>query len=261
MTDSREPEQRGQEPLRGESIVFDWGNTLVFDPFDVLAPIVAEKAAQLASSQFNLNLDPEAFFSHWNQANNDLNFLFASHFSQEEPWIQVGLKETGVPETVRILLGPQVLAVYRQDFKQLLENDPRKEELQTTLIELKRRGKHLAVVSNDRSFTPKATLTWLGVAGLFDHFLTSEETGIEKPDPRIFDVAAKCFGKSISDIIYVGDDPIRDVQCAHKAGAQAILYVSPEQYRSPKSWRDYSQSPDKEDRRVDKFSDLLKVIA
>lgn len=249
------------EPLTESSIVFDWGNTLVFDPFDTLSPRVSDRAITIARDSFSTTLNGEAFLKNWSEANSSLNFQFASHFSQEEPWIQAGLKGAGVPDEIRPLLAPLILTEYRQRFKQLLENDPRKQELRQTLEELRRRGKHLAVLSNDRSFTPRLTLTWLGVADLFDHFLTSEEIGIEKPDPKVFEVASARFGKPISDIIYVGDDPIRDVQCAHKAGARAILYVPPEQYRSIKSWRDYSQSPDKEDRRVEQFSDLLKVIA
>lgn len=250
-----------KEPLRGQSIVFDWGNTLVFDPFDTLAPQVSESAAVFAKERFGFSIDPAKFFEAWSKSNSELNFQFASHFSQEEPWIQHGLRLSGVPEEIRALLGPDILAQYRLAFKHLLETDPRKEELRDTLEQFQKRGKHLAVISNDRSFTPRATLTWLGVVDLFDHFLTSEEIGIEKPDPKVFEVAAKKFGRPIEDIIYVGDDPIRDVQCAHKAGAKAVLYVPPEKYRSSKSWRDYSVSPDKPEFTVEKFSDLLKVIA
>ena len=261
MAELEEGSTREKEPLEGSSIVFDWGNTLVFDPFDTLLPIVTEKAVGITQDRFHLSLDGGRFSEAWSNANSTLNFQFASHFSQEEPWIQAGLKEAEVPDDIRVLLAPQILAEYRNSFRNLLQNDPRRTELKETLEALRNRGKHLAVLSNDRSFTPRATLTWLGIANLFDHFLTSEEIGIEKPDPRVFEVASQRFGRPISDVIYVGDDPIRDVQCAHNAGAKAILYVPPEKYRSTKSWRDYSVSPDKEDRRVDKFSDLLTVIA
>lgn len=252
--------EKEDKPLKGNSIVFDWGNTLVFDPFDILLPKVTTFAVKTAKKNFSIDLDKRKFSDSWSKANADLNFQFCSHFSQEEPWIQVGLKGAGIPDEIRILLGASILAEYRRQFKELLQNDPRKEELRETLEKLCSNGKHLAVISNDRGFTPRATLTWLAIVDLFDHFLTSEEIGIEKPDPRVFEIASKRFEKPVFDIIYVGDDPVRDIQCAHKAGAKAILYVPPEQYRSLKSWRDYSVSPDKEDRRVEKFSDLLKVI-
>ncbi len=253
-------ERAESEPLTGGSIVFDWGNTLVFDPFDDLKSGVTQKAVEIARG-FGSQLDGNLFVESWSQANSNLNFQFASHFSQEEPFIQAGLVSANVPPEIRSLLGPLILVEYRKSFKELLENNPRKEELWVVLRELRDRGKHLAVISNDRSFTPQSTLTWLGVADLFDHFLTSEEIGIEKPDPRVFEVASERFGQPVSDIIYVGDDPIRDVQCAHKAGAKAILYLPPEKYRSTKSWRDYSVSADKPDATAENFADLLTVIA
>lgn len=247
-------------PLEGNSIVFDWGNTLVLDPFDKIAPKASRQAAKSAKVQFDFELDPDSFLRAWIKANDEINFQFASHFSQEEPWIQAALREIGVPADIRALLAPQILGHYRLTFKALLEADPRREEIHATLEELRGRGKHLAVLSNDRTFTPQSTLKWLGVIDLFDHFLTSEEIGIEKPDPRVFSVASERFGKPIADIIYVGDDPIRDVQCAHQAGAKAVLYVPPEEFRSAKSWRDYSAQSDKPDATVHQFRDLLKVI-
>ncbi len=252
--------ERREGQLSGSSIVFDWGNTLVFDPFDDIKGSVGEYGANFSEQNFGFTFDVNQFIEEWSRSNAEKNFQFASHFSQEEPWIQDGLKGAGVPDHIRPLLGPQVLAAYRAEFKKLLESSPRKEELRKTLEELKSRGKHLAVISNDRSFTPRSTLTWLGVADLFDHFLTSEEIGIEKPDPRVFDVAAQRFGRPVGDIIYVGDDPIRDVQCSHQAGAQAVLYIPPERYRTSKSWRDYTNHPDKPDATIEKFEDLLKII-
>src|SRR3990170_8025201 len=113
-----------EKPLEGSSIVFDWGNTLVFDPFDTLLPIVSEKAVAIAQDRFQLGLDKKRFSEAWGNANSVLNFQFASHFSQEEPWIQAGLKEAGVPDDIRVLLGPQILAEYRSSFRDLLQNDP-----------------------------------------------------------------------------------------------------------------------------------------
>lgn len=246
--------------LRGNSIVFDWGNTLVLDPFDDLKDKVGQVSVGLAKKNFGFDLDKNLFIDAWSESNNNLSFQFASHFSQEEPFIQAGLLGAGVPAEIRALLGPAILLEYRKSFKELLLNSPRKEGVRSTLEGLRLRGKHLAVISNDRRFTPESSLTWLGVVDLFDHFLTSEEIGIEKPDPRIFDVASKRFGQPLSDIIYVGDDPIRDVETAHKAGVKAILYVPPEKYRSNNSWRRNSPSSETPEAIIENFADLLTVI-
>jgi HAD superfamily hydrolase (TIGR01549 family) len=261
MRKKMSPNVSNSKLLNGSSIVFDWGNTLVFDPFDDISPAVSKLASKAARETFGFKLDADRFHKEWSKANAEMMIPFSSHFSQEEPFIQAGLKASNVPAEIRALLAPRILNEYRLSFKELLQRDPRKKEIRDTLESLKERGKHLAVISNDRSFTPQSTLTWLGVADLFDHFLTSEEMGVEKPDPRVFEIASRHFGKPVEDIVYVGDDPKRDIECAHQAGAKAILYVPPEKYRTAKAWRDYSLVTDTPDAKVEGFEELLGVIS
>lgn len=249
-----------QEPLKGESIVFDNGNTIVFDPFDDLKEEVTHKASQIALEKFAVTLDARTFLSAWDEANDKLNFPFASHFLQEEPFIQAALKAIGVDDGKRPTLALAILGYYRESFQEHLENDPRRGEIRDTLTELRKRGKHLAVLSNDRDFAARSMFAWLGIEDLFEHFLTSEEIGVEKPDPEVFKIASQRFGKPIQDIIYVGDDPERDVVCAHNAGAKAILYVPPGKFRSSTSWRDYSRIQQEPDATIENFRDLLGVI-
>lgn len=252
---------KDQEPLTGESIVFDNGNTIVFDPFDDLKERVAKDALEIASNEFHVLLDQDKFLDAWTRANANIDFPFSSHFSQEEPFIQAGLKAAEVDDGVRPILALAILKQYREQFRELLEKNPRRNELRNTLEELRSRGKHLAVLSNDRDFATRSMMNWMGIEDLFDHFLTSEGIGIEKPDPEIFSIAAQHFGRSIGDIIYVGDDPVRDVKCAHDAGAKAVLYVPPEEYRTSKSWRAYSAEEQLEpDATIENFRDLLTVI-
>lgn len=256
-----EKNMTNKEKLTGTSIVFDVGNTLVFDPFDEILPKVITKATGLAAQKYNLTLNNQAFSQSWSKANNSLNFPYASHFCQEEPFIEAGLSEIGVLEKIRGSLATDILTIYRHSFRQWLQQDPRRVELRETLKQLRDRNKHLAVVSNDRKYATPFMLEGLGIIDLFDHIITSEEIGIEKPDPRVFEEAARRFQKSISDIVYIGDDPIRDIQCAHQAGAKAILYIPPEKYRTSKGWRDYSSRTDEPDATVERFSDIPGVVS
>lgn len=249
-----------RDPLKAESIVFDNGNTIVFDPFDDLKVNVSKKASEIASNEFGVLLDTDKFLTSWSEANKKINFPFASHFIQEEPFIQDGLKAAGVKDDLRSLLALAILMEYRKQFKALLGKDPRRDEIRESLSELKNRGKHLAVLSNDRDFATRSMMSWIGVTDLFDHFLTSEEIGIEKPDPEVFTIASEWFGKTVEDIVYIGDDPERDIVCAHNAGVKVILYVPPEKYRTSNSWRNYSNIQQEPDATIENFRDLLKVI-
>jgi len=60
----------------------------------------------------------------------------------------------------------------------------------------------------------------------------------EKPDPRVFEHIVKFFGVQPDRVVYVGDDPIRDIEAAKAQGLIAIQYqVNKEAYHE--SWRDY----------------------
>lgn len=249
-----------QEPISGHSIVFDNGNTMVFDPFDEIKETVSKSAEEIARHDYGFQLDTSKFLEAWSEANATIDFPFSSHFSQEEPFVQAGLKAAGVDDSIRPFLSLSILSEYRKQFREVLKNSSRSVELREVLQTLRQGGKHLAVISNDRDFATRSMMAWMGIHDLFDHFLTSEEIGVEKPDPKVFAIAAERFGKSVSDIIYVGDDPERDVKCGHEAGVKTILYVPPQMFRTSKSWRSYSQLNQEPDATIDNFRDLLVVI-
>lgn len=91
-----------------------------------------------------------------------------------------------------------------------------------TLDELRRRGYRLGVISNADGRAEQA----LDAVGLRPHFelvIDSGLVGIDKPDPRIFHLAAERMGVQPHEAVYVGDIYEIDVQGARAAGMQAIL--------------------------------------
>lgn len=55
--------------------------------------------------------------------------------------------------------------------------------------------------------------------------MLSGEIGFEKPDKRIFEMAAKHMNiKNMSELLHIGDDEEKDFLGAHNAGAQALLF-------------------------------------
>jgi len=56
--------------------------------------------------------------------------------------------------------------------------------------------------------------------------LISEETGVLKPHPRLFDEATRRAGAARGDILYVGDSLFSDVRGATRAGWQAAWYTA-----------------------------------
>jgi putative hydrolase of the HAD superfamily len=72
---------------------------------------------------------------------------------------------------------------------------------------------------------PLATLTngnadieRIGIHTHFRHRISARETGVAKPDPRIFATAAQLLGVPPQHILHVGDDPDLDMVGAREAG-------------------------------------------
>lgn len=81
----------------------------------------------------------------------------------------------------------------------------------------------LVVVSNANG-TLRAHLDRLGVTHCFDHILDSADEGVEKPDPRFFEIALSRSGARKETTIHVGDLYHVDVAGARAAGLRGVLF-------------------------------------
>ncbi|WP_130617415.1 HAD family hydrolase [Dyella amyloliquefaciens] len=63
-----------------------------------------------------------------------------------------------------------------------------------------------------------ADIDRIGIRAHFAHHVCARDTGVPKPDPRIFLAAAELLGLTAGEILHVGDDPELDVVGARDAG-------------------------------------------
>jgi putative hydrolase of the HAD superfamily len=83
-------------------------------------------------------------------------------------------------------------------------------------------GIRLAVLSNwDVSL--HRVLRHCGLDGYFEATVASLEEGVEKPDPRIFEIALERLGFPPDRVGHVGDHPLDDLRGAQAAGMRAWL--------------------------------------
>ena len=61
------------------------------------------------------------------------------------------------------------------------------------------------------------------IAERIDFWLAADQTGVRKPDPRVFHMAAAAAGCPTRQVVHVGDEPDSDVVGALRAGARAVL--------------------------------------
>lgn len=82
------------------------------------------------------------------------------------------------------------------------------------------RGRYvLGIISNGNTL-----LDQVGIENCFDHLIYSEEVGIEKPDPRIFELAMSRVPCRPDKMLYVGDSIELDVMGAMNAGARTVWF-------------------------------------
>jgi FMN hydrolase / 5-amino-6-(5-phospho-D-ribitylamino)uracil phosphatase len=66
-----------------------------------------------------------------------------------------------------------------------------------------------------------ADLARVGLADLFVVSLNARQIGVGKPHPRCFERIAEELRVSLHEIVYVGDDPILDVEASRAAGLRS----------------------------------------
>ncbi len=87
---------------------------------------------------------------------------------------------------------------------------------------LRDRGYRLGLISN---FEPwlEDLLVRLGLADLFSVLVISGKEGVEKPHPRLFEIALERVGARPEECLHVGDSPNSDYRGAREVGMRAVL--------------------------------------
>jgi HAD superfamily hydrolase (TIGR01549 family) len=97
-------------------------------------------------------------------------------------------------------------------------------EAEDVLQALWEKGLHIGLISDiDHDFMID-TLTRLGIIEYFNALTSSEEAGVWKPDPHIFQLALSKAQYTGPESIHIGDNLERDVIGAQNMGMTAIWY-------------------------------------
>jgi len=125
------------------------------------------------------------------------------------------------------------------------------------VLELTRRGYRLGIISN--TITEREIPQWLEEDGLSQYFPTvvlSSIFGRRKPDPEIYQEAARQANVDPARAVYVGDNPARDVVGARLAGFGMVIIM-------PEPGDEDKMSPAEEhkpDLMIQNLSDLLDIF-
>ena len=130
------------------------------------------------------------------------------------------LEEAGIPldDATAAALGE--LDAYHQRAN-LWESTP--DEVRPALASLRARGLRLVVVSNSNGRLHQL-FERIGLLDAFDYVFDSHHEGVEKPDPRFFEIALERSGARAADTVHVGDLYHVDVVGARAAGITPVLF-------------------------------------
>lgn len=115
---------------------------------------------------------------------------------------------------------------FHRDFPAHIQPDPSALELLTAL---QRAAIPVALLSNGSAAFQMAKLRASGAAPFFrkSHLLFSSTLGFAKPDPRAFSAIAALLDHRAEEILFIGDDPLRDIAGASEAGFQTCRLQRP----------------------------------
>jgi HAD superfamily hydrolase (TIGR01549 family) len=100
------------------------------------------------------------------------------------------------------------------------------------LLEAARARVRIGVVSNNLLQEQKEKLDHCGLAAHVDALVVSEEAGVSKPDPAIFEIALKAVGAHADEAVMLGDSWSTDIVGARTAGIRAVWF-NPLRLESP----------------------------
>ncbi len=231
-------------------VLFDLGGTLVDDPFQDTLRLLQQ--SWLVGGQIGRifsTLSAQEFVNAWQIENDTYNFPLASHFLQEEIWINRAFHRIGRNQSVQWDIIPvtaaQLLAQYRDVARQVIASQPQLSYIRRALEILRANDFMLGVASNDKETSARAMLCWAGLDRYFQWIFTSEGFStplepIEKPNKLFFtkiDQALDRSGATFKHKIFVGDNERNDIERPNSLGYIAVRYIN-RNARATASWLD-----------------------
>ena len=94
------------------------------------------------------------------------------------------------------------------------------------LNELRAKGYKTGLITNGYPYLQYAKVDMLGLRECFDEIMVTGDYGIHKPDRGIFDIMREKLSLSPEEMVYVGDNPINDIEGARGAGWKTVWMKS-----------------------------------
>lgn len=191
-----------------KAVVFDLDNTLI--DFMKMKRMSCEAAI---SAMINAGLN----MKH-KEAYDKLFELYGKHGIEDQKIFQRFLKKHVGKIDYRIL--SSAISSYRKVQAGFLEPYPR---VRKTLIKLSEKGMRLGVVSDAPRLKAWLRLSEMNLAEFFEAVITLGDSKKLKPHKQPFQLVLKRLKLSANEVLFVGDNPARDIKGAKDVGMKTAL--------------------------------------
>jgi putative hydrolase of the HAD superfamily len=197
------------------ALLFDAGNTLLRMNYPAIARhlgsrghAAAEEAIEEAELRARVRLDADLARGGSTEGR-----------AAQDSYLTYLLEGLGITDPAEV----EAAAVFRQSYNAPAGLFDRAfPEAQATIRRVKAAGLVVGVVSNSNG-NAHALLKQAGLGADLDFVIDSGVVGVEKPDPRIFELALRQAGVAAHEAAYVGDLYSVDVLGSRAAGLHPIL--------------------------------------
>lgn len=199
-----------------DTLFLDAGGVLVHPSWPRVSDALAEQGVTVSAEALS-HAEPYAMRAL------DEATVVGTTDDQNRGWLYFNLvlQEAGVPLSTRTDQALEMLREYHKAHNLWEHVEP---DIVPALESLRSRGLRMVVVSNANGRL-RHLFERLDLSRWFDLLLDSHEWGVEKPDPRLFEVALERSGASRERTVHVGDLYHVDVAGARRAGlAHAVLF-------------------------------------
>ena len=200
--------------VRVETLFLDAGGVLVFPNWTRVSGVLAKHDVHVDASALAA-AEPLA------KQRIDLGATIGATDDQQRGWLYFNLvlTQAGVALNEQTAAALADLQAYHATLN-LWETVP--DDVVPALDRLRGQGLRLAVISN-ANCTLRTMFDRVGLASHVDAVLDSCEEGVEKPDPRLFQIGLARLGGRAETTLHVGDIYHVDVVGARNAGLRGVL--------------------------------------
>jgi putative hydrolase of the HAD superfamily len=200
-----------------KAIIFDFDDTL--EDFKAAKEHAHRKVAEMMLEQHGVYEASTVKMLY------DIDWLFSRKSMHSSPrmfdrhlWFEEYFRRIGVEATKQ-----QVHEAVEHYWRYAIEAAKPMPHAAEVLAELKKRYRLAVVTDSDGERGPKIERAkTCGILNIMDIFVTSDETGINKPDKRFYDIVSERLGVKAEECVMVGDKPEVDLKLAKELGMMTV---------------------------------------